>query len=361
MDKEIYFDHAAAVPPEPEALECFLAASRCHYANAEAINLAAYRARKALQDAGTRLSQALTGNRNYPVIWGSSATELFRLTASFPGFSTSCATALEHPALSTNLKKSTRFAAIAVNKYGSAQIPGNSSPVDLGCLYQVQSELGAIQKCSEIFPGMQADCRLTDGVQAAGKLPLDLSGDITVVSGVKFGSPGGAALLLKPDGKFTAPLLKHAVLFRREDYAQSRINIPMAMAMALAAEKAVGMMEENFARTVELNRLIRDGLREMGIMTTLPGDAELSPYILNVMLNKEESAVVVRALGEKGIFAASGSACSAESGKPSDALAALGIRGKRAYRTLRLSFWHTNTPEDGKFFLSELKNVLKNY
>ena len=61
------------------------------------------------------------------------------------------------------------------------------------------------------------------------------------------------------------------------------------------------------------------------------------------------------------VYAAAGSACSAESGQPSAALTALGIRGKRSFRALRLSFWKNNTVEDGEFFLSELKNVLKNY
>jgi len=71
--------------------------------------------------------------------------------------------------------------------------------------------------------------------------------------------------------------------------------------------------------------------------------------------------VVIRALSQRGIFAASGSACSAESNTPSPALTALGFPAKKAYRALRLSFGAGNTLEDAEIFISGLKNVLKNY
>ena len=131
--------------------------------------------------------------------------------------------------------------------------------------------------------------------------------------------------------------------------------------MTLAAEIAVSKMSERTKRISGLNTLIRDGVQKFGIVPTLPPGTAVSPYILNLMLPTQEAAVVVRALGQLNIFTAAGSACSAETDTPSPALGAIGIKGKKAFRALRLSFWEENSYEDGKIFLSGLENVLKNY
>lgn len=360
MGKCVYFDNAAAAPVDPEMLACFVAESRIHYANAEAVNLLAYRTRKALAQGAKRLSKCLTGEDDHPVIWGNSATELFRMASSLPEFVSSCGSPLEHPALTANLKNFTDYHAIPVNGVGEIAPDGLQS-CDLACLFQVQSELGIIQEPVNLFPQLTCRCRLTDAVQAAGKLPLDNGADILIVSGVKFGAPGGAAMLLNPHCRFTDKLLDHAANYRKKAYALSRVSVPLMLALVAAAEKAVSQMDERLKKMSELHDFIRRGTAELGIGTTLPETLPVSPYILNLMLEHQEAAVVVRALGEKDIYVAAGSACSAESGEPSAALTALGIRGKKAYRALRLSFWEGNSMEDGEIFLKELKNVLKNY
>ena len=81
----------------------------------------------------------------------------------------------------------------------------------------MQSELGIIQDTGKLFPAGSAEALLTDAVQAAGKIPLDKNSDILIISGVKFGSPGGAAMLLAPDGKFTGKLLEHAEKMRKKE------------------------------------------------------------------------------------------------------------------------------------------------
>ena len=140
-----------------------------------------------------------------------------------------------------------------------------------------------------------------------------------------------------------------------------RVNLPTILSMVAAAENAVAAMAENRAKAAEIHAFIRQGVAEAGIVPTLPEGADVSPYILHLMLPSQESAVVVRALGARGVYVASGSACSAESGEPSPALRALGISGARLYRALRLSFSGRNSMKDAEIFLSELKTVLKNY
>ncbi|MBO5667752.1 MAG: aminotransferase class V-fold PLP-dependent enzyme [Lentisphaeria bacterium] len=362
MKKIVYFDHAAASVPSPETLQDFASLAGHFYANAEAVHQLAYRSREALKTAEKRVSAALFNRGDHPVIWGESATELFRVLASFPEFDTGCASALEHPALLENLKNFTAADIAAVAPDGTfCSGPHSSRSYDLVCCHQVQSELGLLADTEKFFAGVSPRCRMVDAVQAAGKMPLVRNADVWVISGVKFGSPGGAAMILAADGRLTDKLLAHARNCRQQSYAVSRVNVPMILTMTGALEKAVAMMAENRDKVLQLNSEIRSGVRELGIVPTLPESVPVSPYILNLLLPEQESAVVVRALGEMGIFTASGSACSAETGRPSPALTALGFRAEKAYRALRLSFGPGNSPEDAGIFLDGLKTVLKNY
>lgn len=359
MEKIVYFDHAASTVVMPEILQKFQEYSLRYYANAEAVHLLAYEAREALKRAGESISRSLFGDKDHPVIWGNSATELFRVLASCREFGEAAASALEHPALLANLSNFTRLWTMPVDRGG--KILAAAQTPDICCLHQVQSELGIIQDTAAIFDTVAPRCRMVDAVQSAGKFKLDKNADIWVISGVKFGSPGGAAMVLAPDGVFTDKLLAHAENLRRKDYAVGRISVPLMLTAASALEKAVENMAENGSRIAEINNFIRQQCAGMGIVPTLPETAAVSPYILNLLLPHQESAVVIRALSQRGIFAASGSACSAESNTPSPALTALGFPAKKAYRALRLSFGAENTLEDAEIFISGLKNVLKNY
>lgn len=361
MEKSVYFDHAAASIPLPEVLNFQAGIPLRYYANAEAVHLLAYDCREALKRAAKELSQLFLDRNDCPVIWGDSATGLFRLLASLPDFSRSAATTLEHPALLTNLQNHSSFSTIPVSPGALPQPEKLSARPILGAIHQVQSELGSMPDCQTFFNRLDPECRLVDAVQAAGKMPLFKAADLWVVSGVKFGAPGGAALLLNPNGKFTEKLLAHAETLRHRDYALSRINVPAILTMVFAASLAVENHEKNAGITTQINSLIREECAGLGIVPTLPPETPVSKYILNLLLPSQESAVVVRALSARNIFAASGSACSAESGRPSAALTALGFPAAKAYRTLRLSFGNGNSVKDAEIFLSELKNVLKNY
>jgi len=360
MTREIYLDNAAAMMPDADILQFYSEVSGKYYANAEAVHSLAYRSRKALDSAGENLSQLLFGHPGYPVIWGESATELFRVISSFDQFRSSAASMLEHPALIANLRTHTAFVPLPVDAAGAIIPETDIAGVDLLAQYQVQSELGMIPETA-VWKSSAAAFRLVDAVQAAGRIPLCREADGWSISGGKFAAPGGAALLLAPGGRYTGALLAHAQNLRHQEYAVSRVNVPLMLTMVRALEKAVSLREENYRRISALNALARRGAAELGILPTLPDGVKTSPYILNMLLPAQESAVVVRALSSSGIFIASGSACSAESGKPSPALTALKFRREKAYRAIRVSFGFANREEEVEIFLAELKNVLKNY
>ena len=359
--RDVYLDCAAAMPPDPEVLEFYAAKLRECYANQEAIHAMAYRERRQLGEAENRLARLLTGSADNPVLWGTSATDLFRMLAAVPGFDRTAISALEHPALTANFRAKPYCAVWPAERDGRVRPVPEERAFDAVFLHQVQSELGVIQDLETLFAAAPGACRMTDAVQAAGKLPLFPGADVWVISGVKFGAPGGAAAILNARGRFADRILAHAAKFRSEAYAAGRVSVPLALALVRAAEIAESRREREFQRLTVLRRRIVARAAAWGVRPTLPETAATSPYILNLLLPHQQSAVIVRALSEAGVYAAPGSACRAESNTPSAALLAVGCSRNEAYRALRLSFGPGTTDADADFLLAELEKALKNY
>ncbi len=359
---EIYLDNAAAAMPETEVLDFYREKLAECYANQEALHAFAYRERAMLGAAAGEFSRLLTGRDDFPVIWGGSATEIFHLLGGAPFFRSVLLSELEHPALTANFSAGKQLHHFQVGRNGLLSSEFTGSQIDLVCCHQVQSELGAIQDLDAVFaPFPDSCCRLVDAVQAAGKLPVYTRADIIVISGAKFGAPGGAAALLAPRGRFTGKLLEYAKKARSENYICGRVNVPQILTMVYALSRAEAAREENFSRMQQLRAFLQTGCSKLQLVPTLPETVPVSPYILNMLLPHEQAAVVVRALSGSGVYTAPGSACSAESSTPSAALLAIGRKKEEAFRALRISLSPRNTEAEGKIFLSALEKVLKNY
>ena len=358
----IYLDCAAAGRSDRETTAFYLAAMAEDYANQEALHTPAYNARQRLKASEKELISALLpGNEEYSVLWSTSATECFRILAEYLSGTDTLTSTLEHPALTANFRRLTRMSQLACDRSGKLilpEIPGKFAAV---ILHHVQSETGNIQDLPQLFAAFPDALKIADSVQSAGKLPLSPVPDIHIVSGVKFGAPGGAAILCRKSCAHCGKLEKHVKKMRSVDYVLSRVNVPLCRTMAFAASRCAEFSKADFELISELNTRLRKKLEELSIFPLLPPETPASPYIANFFLPGILAAVVVRALSERGIHCASGSACAAEAGGPSPALLALGRSRQDSYSGLRISFDRYSTAGDVDFLVSELKNVLKNY
>ena len=361
----IHFDHAAATVPLPEAVEFYAERLRHDHFNQEAAHREGRRLRRALDEAAKRLSEALfPGLPSRAVIWGNSASELFNLLADSPLFAGRriAVGKLEHPALAAAVRRAAGSIFPVANDRRGLLIPpspGAAEGVETAVCHAVQSELGVRQHPEEFFAGFPGATRVIDAVQAAGKLPLTAA-DVSVISGVKFGAPGGAALLLDPAWRGAEALLRFARDYRHRDYRMGRVSFAAAATLAFTAGLRAERRAADLDRIAELNRALREGMLRLGAAPTVP-EAEASPYILHLSLRREPGAVIVRMLSEEGILAASGSACAAESPDPSPALLAIGRNREAAYRGLRLSFGFDTSAADTDFLLTTMEKVLKNF
>ncbi len=335
----VYFDNAAAARPADAVLDFYRRALAEDYANQEAAHSLGFDLRKKLEDAARRLSHALTGRGDYGVVWGGSGTELFNLIADSPLVAGRkvLTTELEHPALAAALRRS---AANVVYE----------GPADFAATFAVQSEVGLIQDTGAFYAAAFGAVRMLDAVQAAGKLPVP-EADLTVVSGHKFGAPGGAAILLHPAWPGRRKFLEFAHAYRHTAYRAGRPEAPQMLAMAFAAESC------SAGQVPEINAFLR---AELGKYCTLQPE-KASPYILHLMLPGVETGVLVRMLAGQGVMVSAGSACSSESKEPSAVLRKLGFSRRDAWSGLRVSFSGRSTLEEAKKFLEALRAALKNY
>lgn len=374
----LYFDSAAAWRVPVEVLDFHRTALEEEFANQEAAHSLGYRARKRLEAAQRELAEALIGSSEWRVVWGSSGTSLFRLLADSPLVTGKrvLSSKLEHPALTAQFKRTANeISFLAVDaQSGRLLLPGAGETVplfDVLALHQIQSELGVVQKLNEMIRQLRSAAgrpffALADSIQAAGKYELPRNADAIVISGHKFGAPGGAALLLAPDSTFTPVLMKFAERYRHTDYGCARPEPALMRTLSFAARLRSKTLQNDRAHVSKLQHLLRELLT--GI--PLPGGGKIRPtvpeehassYILHLLLPGIDTGVLVRMLSERGIMVAAGSACTAESPLPSATLVALGIPRRDGHSGLRISLAPENTTAEIKKLAATIVDVLKNY
>ncbi len=194
----------------------------------------------------------------------------------------------------------------------------------------------------------------TDAVQAAAKLPLDLSGalknvDLLSISGHKMYAPQGTGILFIRNGLHLAPLL-HGGPQERQRRAGTE-NVPGIVALGRAAELAQEWLASHQDRELAA---LRDRL-ESGLLATIPGcsvngpagDAERrSPNTTNLRFEDVDAEALLIALDLQGIAASFGAACQSGATEPSHVLLAMGLTAREARGSLRLSLSRLTTRDE---------------
>ena len=191
----------------------------------------------------------------------------------------------------------------------------------------------------------------TDAVQAAAKLPIDLTGefknvDLLSLSGHKMYAPQGTGLLFVHKGIQLAPLF-HGGPHERQRRAGTE-NVPGIVALGRAAELAQQWLAS--PSTAELTAL-RDRL-ESTLITTIPNahvNAAASTRVgntTNIRFDGVDAESLLIALDMQGIAASFGAACQSGATEPSHVLLAMGFTPTEARSSLRLSLSRLTTAEE---------------
>lgn len=219
----------------------------------------------------------------------------------------------------------------------------------LASVMHLNNEVGTLQD----IPAVAAACREAgvplhvDAAQSLGAVELDfgaLGADLLTLSAHKVHGPKGVGALVVRRGLELPPLLLGG---RQEGGRRGGThNVPGAVGMAVAAERAVAERPEVMPRVAAL----RDELQAR--LLALPG-VELNghpdrrgPRHLNVTALDADGEALLVNLDLEGVDASSGSACSAGALEPSHVLLAMGRTQAEARASVRFSLGRATTRDD---------------
>ena len=373
MDR-IYLDANATTPVLPEVVEAMRPFWSETYGNPSSAHQSGQRARSAVDHARTSVARLLNCSAK-EIVFTSGGTESDNLA--LDGVLTPfldkrqpahlLTTEIEHHAVLYTAQALRRRGAdvtyLAPTRNGvidpEAFEAALRTTTELVSVMFANNETGAIQpigKLARIAKAYNPAILFhTDAVQAAGKLPIDLTGalknvDLLSISGHKMYAPQGTGILFVRSGVHVAPQF-HGGPQERQRRAGTE-NVPGIVALGRAADLAQSWLASD--APAELAAL-RDRL-EAGLLAAIPnthvnGSADhRSPNTTNLRFGPlpgqqagVDAEALLIALDMQGIAASFGAACQSGATEPSHVLLAMGLTPAEARSSLRLSLSRLTT------------------
>lgn len=231
----------------------------------------------------------------------------------------------------------------------------------LVCTMAANNETGVVSDLADIATALEQSPALwlVDGVQALGKLALDLTGlqiDYAAFSGHKLYAPKGIGLLYVREG---APLTPMMAGGGQEGALRSGTeNLPAiaALGAVLEALENDSCFQDQTTMRV-FNERLATALRSAfsGLVFNAPL-ATCLPTTLNFSVPGLGSKAIIDVFDAAGLRVSGGSACSAGSASPSHVLLAMGLPAWQTESAVRMSFGPATTVE---FIDEACKRILK--
>lgn len=345
-----YFDHNATTFLAPEAAETMASALREVYGNASSVHRPGQLARQHLEKARRGIAGFL-GASAAEIVFTSGGTEannlaILGMARGLPGDRKHVvATAIEHPSVLECIRQlASEGVDVSIVDVAAIEESLRDDTV-LVSMMHANNETGTIQPVPEIAKlveerrrGGQAIYFHSDGVQAAGKIPVDvreLGVDLYSLSAHKLFAPKGVGALYVRKG---TPLrgIQFGGRHERERRAGTE-NVPAAMAFARAVELCGGaeaQLRDDFEKelTKRLPWIEVNGSRNARV-----------PNTSSILFRGISGEALVIALDLQDMAVSTGSACSSGSIEPSHVLLAMGRSREEARSSVRFSFGRYNT------------------
>jgi cysteine desulfurase len=373
--KRAYLDHNASAPLAPEARAAMTAALDAG-GNPSSVH-AEGRTLRRLVEAARREVAALVGAEPAHVVFTSGATEAasmlltpdWRMGRSTLRMSKLYVCAADHPCLLAGGRFATEdVSTFGVNADGIADLADLEAQLvrhdrerglPLVGIHAANNETGVIQPVAEVARIVKAagGVLIVDAVQAAGRIPIDISagwGDFLILSSHKMGGPQGAGAVVG-----VSDLMMPVALIRGGGQEKGhRAGTENAAAIA-GFGAAAGLARENL-REVGRIAAMRDGI-EAAVLEFAP-DAIIygrsAPRLANTTFFaipgvKAETAQIAFDLA--GVALSAGSACSSGRVGPSHVLKAMGFAADEG--ALRVSIGPSTTDEEISRFREALAGI----
>jgi cysteine desulfurase len=361
----IYLDNNSTTRTDPRVVEAMLPYFSEKYGNAASKSHAyGWEAEAAVDEARDQIGE-LIGATGKEVIFTSGATEATNLAlkgvaAMYKKKGNHIVTQVtEHKATLDTCKRLERDGVqvtyLPVDKYGQVHAEqvreALTDKTILVSIMAANNEIGTVMPLAAIGKVCKEKGVLfhTDGVQAAGKIPLDVQAmgiDLMSLSGHKMYAPKGIGCLYvrKKDPRVRLePQIDGGG--HERGMRSGTLPVPMIVALGAAADLARREFAEETKRTFDLRERLRKGIMGQLPETYLNGHpTERLPGNANISFAYVEGEGLM--MGIKDVAVSSGSACTSASLEPSYVLRALGVGDELAHSSIRFGVGRFTTAEE---------------
>ncbi|AWU94137.1 cysteine desulfurase family protein [Azospirillum ramasamyi] len=352
----VYLDHNATSPLKPE-VKAAMGQAMDLVGNPSSVHAFGRNARRAVEEARTAVA-ALVGVKPAQVLFTGSGTEANNFALRGFAGRRVVTSAIEHESVLAARPDAERF---GVTRDGVADLEdlerrlAHGNEPALVSLMLVNNETGVVQPVAEASGIAHAHGALIhcDAVQAAGRLPLSLSGlgaDLMTLSAHKLGGPTGIGALILAEGLEPDALIRGGGQERRKRAGTE--NLLGIVGFGAAARLALDGLAEAADLAALRNRLEREALSAMPHARVMGAGAARVANTSCLMLPGLPGETQVMTLDLAGVAVSAGSACSSGKVKPSHVLAAMGEDDRSAASAIRVSLGWTSDDEAVDRFLT---------
>jgi len=373
----IYMDNHATTPLDPRVLEAMMPYLTGTFGNAASRNHSfGWEAEQGVEKAREQIAR-LIGCTAKEIVFTSGATESNNLAIKgvaemYRERGNHIITQMtEHKAVLDTCKRlekaGYRITYLPVQADGLIDIEDLKRAMDsetiLVSIMYANNEIGVIQPIREIGKLCHEKGVLfhTDGVQAVGKIPVNVIADnidLLSLSGHKIYGPKGVGALYVRRRNPRVQISEQINGGGHERGMRSgTLNVPGIVGLGAACEICMNEMEAEGRREQELRDYLRNKLETALDYTVVNGNMEHHlPGNLNMSFVYVEGESLL--MGINDIAVSSGSACTSATLEPSFVLKALGLGDDVAHSSIRFGLGRFNTKAEVDYVADKLINVV---
>lgn len=371
----VYLDNNATTSVAPEVTEAMMPFFTERWGNASSMHRFGSSVAHDIEVAREKVA-ALIGASPSEIVFTSCGTEsdnaaLRGTLVRLPDKRHIVTTKVEHPAVRTTCRwlkgQGYRLTELGVDAKGRLDLDELTASITDDTA--IVSAMWANNETGVVFPVQQIAeiCKAKgtlfhcDAVQAAGKLPIDMSAtpiDLMAVSGHKLHTPKGVGVLYVRRGTKLSPLLLggHQERGRRAGTE----NVPYIVGLGAAAELAMANRDEETRRVGALRDRLERELLTRCTGAVVNGDVENRlPNTSSVSFEYVEGESILLLMDQMGIAASTGSACASGSLEPSHVLRAMGVPFTCVHGSIRFSLSRYNTDAEIDYVIEHVPRVIE--
>lgn len=373
----VYLDYNATTPCDERVVEAMLPYFSKYYGNAASrSHRLGWQAEEAVDYARQQVAR-LVGAEPQEIIFTSGATEadnlaikgIFELYSSRGNHIITAKT--EHKAVLDTCHHLEKLGAeityLDVDADGIISLDALTAAIRpttiLISIMYANNETGVIQPVKEIgtIAKKQGVLFFSDGVQAAGKIPVNVLADeidIMAMSAHKMYGPKGIGALYvrrkNPRVRLTAQMDGGG---HERGMRSGTLNVPGIVGFGKACDLARMQMDGDGIRLSLLRDKLQNALLQLGEVQVNGNTENRLPHVCNVSFRHVEGEALMMGLN-KSLAVSSGSACTSASIEPSYVLKALGLSDEDAHSSIRFSLGRFTSAEEIDFTIAQVQKTV---